>query len=85
MTLGMTLLMAFGGPKTGIVSALFLLFLLITTATYVLSALEAYRVAAGGPLFVPSRILLWITVGVMLFSAGAIAVAATVAPRPATG
>ena len=82
MTFGMALLMAFGGPKTGVVSAMFVLFVLLSVATYALTALEAYRVAAGGPLFVPSRILLWITVGVMLFSAGAIAVAVTVSPRP---
>ena len=62
-------------------SAMVALYLMTTLIVYFGSAAEAYRVAAGGPLFVSSRTLLWITVALLLVSIGLLAFAATVLTR----
>lgn len=75
MTFGMALLIGLGGVRTGPVFLLFLLYLLLALAVYGGSAFEAVRVAQGGGLLVPSRPLMWATVGLMLFSVISLAVA----------
>jgi ribosomal protein L40E len=68
MTFGMALLIGLGGVSRAPILAVFLLYLLLALAAYGLTAWEAYRVANGAPLFVPSRPLMWVTVGLMLIS-----------------
>jgi hypothetical protein len=79
LTAGMALLLALGGAGRGVTFAIFMLYALLAIGTYGLTAWEAYRVAQGAPLFVPSRPLLWVAVGLMLVSvvAFAVTVAAT--------
>jgi hypothetical protein len=74
MTAGMALLLALGGGGRGTTFVVFLLYLLLAIGTYALTAWEAYRVAQGGALFVPSRPLLWVTVGLIMVSVVALAV-----------
>jgi len=57
------------------------LYLMTTLIVYTGSAAEAYRIAGGGALFVSSRTLLWVTVGLLLVSIGLLALAATVLVR----
>lgn len=62
--------------------SIMVVFYLMTTLTvYLGSAAEAYRIARGGALFVSSRTLLWVTVGLLLVSIGLLALAATVLVR----
>lgn len=68
MTFGMALLIGLGGVSRAPILAVFLLYLFLALAAYGLTAWEAYRVANGAPLFVPSRPLMWVTVGLMLIS-----------------
>lgn len=75
MTFGMALLIGLGGASSGTVFGLFLVYLVLALAVYGGSAYEAYRVARGGGLLVPSRPLMWATVGLMLLSVVALAVA----------
>ena len=75
MTFGMALLIGVGGVRAGPIFVLFLLYLLLALGVYGGSAYEAYRVAQGGSLLVPSRPLMWATVALMLLSVIALAVA----------
>jgi hypothetical protein len=75
MTFGMALLIGVGGVRAGPIFVLFLLYLVLALGVYGGSAYEAYRVAQGGSLLVPSRPLMWATVGLMLLSVIALAVA----------
>jgi hypothetical protein len=77
MTFGMALLLGFGAAR-GPTFALFLLYLLLAIGTYSVTAWEAYRVAQGAPLFVPSRPLMWVTVVLMLVSVVALAITVAV-------
>jgi hypothetical protein len=79
MTFGMALLLGLGGAGGGLSFAVFVGYVLLAIGTYGLTAVEAYRVAQGASLFVPSRPLMWVTVGLMLVSVLALAltVAAT--------
>jgi hypothetical protein len=75
MTFGMALLIGLGGVRSGPVFALFVVYLLLALAVYAGSAYEARKVALGGGLIVPSRPLMWATVGLMLLSVVSLAVA----------
>jgi hypothetical protein len=48
---------------------------------YVLSALEAYRLAEGGDLLVPSRVLMWVSVGVVFLAVAMLALAVVTTTR----
>lgn len=58
----------FGKGGLGPTFPLFLLFLLASLTIYVLSASDAYRIAAGGVPIVGSRALLWGSVGFIVLS-----------------
>lgn len=75
MTFGMALLIGLGGVRSGPIFALFVLYLLLALGVYGGSAYEARRVALGGGLLVPSRPLMWATVGLTLLSVISLAVA----------
>ncbi len=69
----LTLLLASSGLHSTALLVAFLLYASLSLLVYVGSALEAYRLAQGGSMFVSSRTLLWATVGVILVSVGLIA------------
>jgi hypothetical protein len=57
-----------GSGGLGAATSLFGLFLLAAVALYVVSAIDAYRLASGDRELVPSRILLWASAGLMLLA-----------------
>ena len=63
-----TLMLGFSGVSSGAVRFLFLMYAAATVGVYLLTALEAARLADGGDLIVPSRTLLWITVAILLIT-----------------
>jgi len=81
MTFGMALLIGLGGISRGPIFAVFMLYLLLALAAYGLTAWEAHRVANGAPLFVPSRPLMWVTVGLMLVSVVTLALTVATSTR----
>jgi len=68
MLLLATSMLGLSGVSTGAVRLLFLAYAAATTSVYLMTALEARRLAEGGDLLVSSRTLLWATVGILLLS-----------------
>jgi hypothetical protein len=68
MLLIATLMLGFSGVHSGAVFFLFLMYLAATVLVYVITAFEASRLADGGQPLVPSRTLLWATVGILFMS-----------------
>ena len=68
MLLLATLMLGLSGVSTGAVRLLFLTYAATTLFVYLMTALEARRLAEGGDLLVSSRTLLWATVGILLLS-----------------
>jgi hypothetical protein len=68
MLLIATLMLGFSGVFAGAVLFLFLVYLTASVAVYLLTALEAARLAEGGEPLVSSRALLWATVAILLLS-----------------
>jgi hypothetical protein len=60
---------------------MFLLLLVTGLAVYVLSAVEANRLAQGGDVLVPSRTLMWVLVGVIFLTIIILALAVVSATR----
>ncbi len=58
----------FGKGGLGATMPLFLLFLGSSVAIYVLSAIDAYRIASGDVPLVSSRTLLWASAGLVVLS-----------------
>ena len=58
----------FGKGGLGPTFPLFVLFLLGAGSVYVLSAMDAHRIAGGDPPLVSSRVLLWASVGLIVLS-----------------
>jgi ribosomal protein L40E len=58
----------FGKGGLGATTPLFLLFLVASVAIYVLSAVDAYRIASGDQPIVSSRALLWTSAGLIVLS-----------------
>jgi hypothetical protein len=81
MSLGMSVLLFVAGGGSGATTGVLLLFVLATVGVYVISALEAARLAAGGDVLVGSRVLLWVVVGMTFLSVGALAIAVVGASR----
>lgn len=79
--LGMTVLSVTAGGGSGAATGLLVLFAGTGVAVYVLSAMEAARLAAGGDAMVSSRLLLWVLVGVVFLSVSMLAVAVITAAR----
>ena len=63
-----TSMLGLSGVSTGAVRFLFLTYAAATISVYLMTALEARRLAEGGDLLVSSRALLWAAVGILLLS-----------------
>ena len=68
MLLVATLMLGLSGARSGPVLLLFLVYLVASVSVYLLTALEASRLAQGGDPLVSSRALLWATVAILLLS-----------------
>lgn len=67
-TLAVLLAARFGKGGMGATFPLFVLFLAAATALYVLSAIDAHRIASGNDPLVSSRVLLWSSAGLIVLS-----------------
>jgi hypothetical protein len=81
MSLGMALLLSLAGSGTGATTGVLILFVGAALVVYILSAVEAARLAEGGDLLVGSRLLMWILVGMTFASVGALALSVVGASR----
>jgi hypothetical protein len=61
-----TLLIGFAGASSPLLRVLLLTFAIGTLGVYLLTAVEARRIAEGGSPMVSTRLLLWVTVGVLM-------------------
>jgi hypothetical protein len=68
MLLLATLMLGLSGVRAGAVLLLFLVYLCASVAVYLLTAIEAARLAEGGDPLISSRTLLWATVAILLLS-----------------
>jgi hypothetical protein len=68
MLLIATLMLGASGVDSGAVWLLFSAYLLATVSVYLVTAFEASRLAEGGQPLVPSKTLLWATVGILFLS-----------------
>jgi ribosomal protein L40E len=66
VTFGLGILLAIAAAGSAALVAAFVLFLLAGIAVYMMSAIEAHRLASGGRLLVPTHILMWVVVGVVV-------------------
>lgn len=81
LAFGMALLVGVAGVRSGPALGVFLVLLLTGLTVYVGSAFEAHRLASGGDLLVPSRVLMWVLVGVIFLSIALLALAVVTATR----
>ena len=81
LALGLTLFLGITAPRTGPMLLAIVLTLGLAIAVYVLSAMEIKDLAARGRLIVPSKYLLWASVGVMFLVVGAIALSVATTAR----
>lgn len=72
---GMAVMMVLGGLRGAVTLSVFSLFVLAALAVYGLSAQETRRLLRGGGLLVSSRVLMWVLVGVIFLSVGALTLA----------
>jgi hypothetical protein len=77
----MALLTGFGGVRSGPALGVFMIFLATALGVYVLAAVEAARLANGGDLLIPSRLLLWVLVLVIFVAVAMLAVAVVTSTR----
>jgi hypothetical protein len=75
LSFGLALVIVLSGVSNGAVFAVVTLLLLSALTLYLGSALEAYRIAEGGPPFVSARTLLWATVALIMVSVSLLATA----------
>jgi hypothetical protein len=61
-----TLLIAFAGASSPVLKVLLVAFAVGTLGVYLLTAVEARKIAEGGRPIVSTRMLLWVTVGVLM-------------------
>jgi hypothetical protein len=66
VTFGLGILLAIAAAGSAALVGAFVLFLVAGIGVYVMSAVEAHRLASGGQPLVPTPILMWILVGVVL-------------------
>jgi len=66
VTFGLGLLLAIAAGGSAPLVAAFVLFLVAGIGVYVMCAIEAYRLASGGQLLVPTHILMWVLAGVVV-------------------
>ena len=65
VTFGLGVLLAIAAAGSAALVGAFVLFLAAWIGVYVMSAVEAHRLARGGQLLVPTHILMWVLVGVV--------------------
>jgi hypothetical protein len=65
VTFGLGVLLAIAAAGSAALVGAFVLFLVAGIGVYVMSAVEAHRLASGGQLLVPTHILMWVLVGVV--------------------
>jgi hypothetical protein len=65
VTFGLGILLAIAAAGSGALVGAFVLFLVAGAVVYVMSAVEAHRLASGGQPLVPTQVLLWVLVGVV--------------------
>jgi hypothetical protein len=81
LSFGMAVMVGSAGVRSGPAFGMFLLLLVTGLAVYVLSAVEANRLAQGGDVLVPSRTLMWVLVGVIFLTIIILALAVVSATR----
>ena len=81
MLFAMALVAGLSGLGSAAALGLFALYLGLAIVVYAGSAFEAYRLAEGGEPIVSSRALLWVTVGVIMFSVVLLALTVVTAAR----
>jgi hypothetical protein len=65
VTFGLGILLAISAAGSAALVGAFVLFLIAGIGVYVMSAIEARRLAMGGSLLVPTPVLMWVIVGVV--------------------
>jgi hypothetical protein len=75
LTFGLALVIVLSGVSNAAVFAVVVLLLVSSLTLYLGSAVEAYRLAEGGPPFVSARALLWATVALIMVSVSLLATA----------
>ena len=81
MLLIATLVLGLSGVSSGLVHSLFLVYASSAIGVYIITALEASRLAQGGELMVSSRVLLWTAVAILLLSIVAVSFAIATSGR----
>lgn len=81
VSLGMAIMTGLAGSGTGAATAVCWLFVLTAIGTYVLSAVEADRLARGGGVFVAGRVLMWVVVGEVFLAIIVLAISIVSATR----
>ena len=81
LSLGLAIFLSIAGLHSGPMLLAIVLMLGLAIGVYVLSAMETKELAARGRLTVPSKYLLWASVGVMFLVVGAIALSVATSAR----
>ena len=81
LSVGLAIFLAIAAPHVAVMLLAILLMLGLGIGVYVLSAMEIKELAARGRLMVPSKFLLWVSVGVMFLVVGAIALSVATSAR----
>jgi hypothetical protein len=81
LSVGLAIFLSIAAPHTAVMLLAILLMLGLGVGVYVLSAMEIKELAARGRLMVPSKFLLWVSVGVMFLVVGAIALSVATSTR----
>ena len=81
LSVGLAIFLSIAAPHTAVMLLAILLMLGLGVGVYVLSAMEIKELSARGRLMVPSKFLLWVSVGVMFLVVGAIALSVATSTR----
>lgn len=81
LSVGLVIFLSIAALHTAVMLLAILLMLGLAVGVYVLSAMEIKELAARGRLMVPSKFLLWVSVGVMFLVVGAIALSVATSTR----
>ena len=81
LSVGLAIFLSIAAPHSAPMLLAIVLMLGLAIGVYVLSAVEIKELAARGRLMVPSKFLLWVSVGVMFLVVGAIALSVATSTR----
>ena len=81
LSVGLVIFLSVAALHTAVMLLAIMLMLGLAIGVYVLSAVEIKELAARGRLMVPSKFLLWVSVGVMFLVVGAIALSVATSTR----